>query len=450
MARRRLPSGTRVPLVVVCTLTLLALLAPALSRLGSGRAIARAAAPVMVVEQAASADSFVGSIGVNVHLNYLRRVYGVSFATIVKPRLAELGVRHLRDNGDVLADSAWMRLVYGRYREIAALGPRFTLVVRPLGGLAGDYGSAEHLSALVNWLGREHIEAIEGLNELDAKGLPDWPQRVRSFQRAIWSATRRDPALRGIPVLGPTFARRAAAARVGDLSAYMDGGAVHSYAGGGTPRQHLAANLRSCQAVSGDRPLYVTEAGYHTSFDRVPQHAGVSELAMGKYLPRLMLDHFGAGVVRTFQYELLDEGTDEDEIEQNFGLLRHDGSPKPAFIALRNMIALLADPGPPFAPGRLSYSLAGDTSGVRRALFAKRDGRAYLVLWLDVPSYDAARGDLTVRPRRIVVRLATPPAAARVYLPLESAQGRARVERPVSIAVDVPDHPLIIELDRPR
>ncbi|HEX8539002.1 MAG TPA: hypothetical protein VF664_16145, partial [Cystobacter sp.] len=54
------------------------------------------------VEQAAvsvtarSADAFVDSVGVNIHLHYTDKVYAQAYSTIIKPRLQELGIRHVR------------------------------------------------------------------------------------------------------------------------------------------------------------------------------------------------------------------------------------------------------------------------------------------------------------------------------------------------------------------
>ncbi|MDX6590629.1 MAG: hypothetical protein QOI84_1903, partial [Solirubrobacterales bacterium] len=50
-----------------------------------------------VTVKAKSADSFVGSIGVGVHLSYTDTPYYGQFTT-VKQRLQELGVRHVRDD----------------------------------------------------------------------------------------------------------------------------------------------------------------------------------------------------------------------------------------------------------------------------------------------------------------------------------------------------------------
>ncbi len=54
--------------------------------------LAASAAPV----PAKSADAFVDSIGVNTHLDYTESPYA-RFNDLIKPKLKELGVRHIRD-----------------------------------------------------------------------------------------------------------------------------------------------------------------------------------------------------------------------------------------------------------------------------------------------------------------------------------------------------------------
>jgi len=68
-------------------------------------------------EQAQSADSFVDSIGVNVHLPKTGGPYShYSDSDIIKPRLQELGVRHIRNNSVV--DQAF----YQKVNNLAASG----------------------------------------------------------------------------------------------------------------------------------------------------------------------------------------------------------------------------------------------------------------------------------------------------------------------------------------
>jgi hypothetical protein len=161
-----------------------------------------------------------------------------------------------------------------------------------------------------------------------------------------------------------------------------------------------------------------------------------------------LLEYFNAGIVRTFVYELMDEGTDLGDVQQHFGLVRFDGSKKPAYKALRNLIAILEDPGPSHTPGNLDYGLLGDTIGVHRTLLQKRDGRFYLVLWQEINSYDSeSHQDISVDSRRITVSFTQRFQRLLLYQPLLSDQPVSEATNSSQIVVDVPDHPVIIELE---
>ena len=86
--------------------------------------------PDSLPTQARSADAFVNSIGVNVHLSYFQSPYGKSWDDIVKPKLLASGIRHIRDGATVLPDDRWMQIVYGRMNELAARGVHADLVIR--------------------------------------------------------------------------------------------------------------------------------------------------------------------------------------------------------------------------------------------------------------------------------------------------------------------------------
>lgn len=166
---------------------------------------------------------------------------------------------------------------------------------------------------------------------------------------------------------------------------------------------------------------------------------------MGRYVPRLLLDYFESGICRTYLYEFIDEGTSRANREQAFGMLRADGSEKPAYTAVKNMIGILTDPGASFTPGQLDYTISGDLGGVKTMLLQKRDGRFYLILWQEAPSYDV-RTKLAslVADRQATVNLAKP-AQLKVYLPLTSANA-IKQSSGRSLQLAIPDSPLIIEI----
>lgn len=394
--------------------------------------------------RARSADDFVNSIGTNLHLSYFRTAYGSGWASVIKPKLLALGVRHVRDAGSVVDDDRWMEIVYGRMKELADQGVKFNLIVGPPRD-GTDYSALSHFDRLLQYAAPA-VESFEGLNEHDLSRRPEWVAEVRACQQALYQKVKADPRTSNLPVLGPSMGRPGNAAQVGDLSQWMDYGAIHPYPGGNPPLTNLADHKDKLRAVAGNRPLAATETGYHTAAGWTGDHPPISEAAMARYVPRLFLEYFEAGITRTYLYELIDEGTSSADREQRFGLLRADGSEKPAYVALRNLIAVLRDPGAAFTPGQLDYTLEGDTTGVRRLLLQKRDGRFYLVLWQEVPSYDLTRKtEMHVADRPVTVRL---PAAAqlRVFAPLTSPNPVRTAPNVATLLIGVPDSPVIVEV----
>jgi hypothetical protein len=324
-------------------------------------------------------DSLVDSIGVNTHTYYNDTVYYSDFET-VKQRIAELGVRHVREN--LMADREDQ---YERLRELAAVGARSTLI------LGDPIEGTENLGELISILRTElggAVAAVEGPNEFDMHGGPDWAAELRSYQQQLHAAIKSDPALAGLPVVGPSIVHASAQQELGDISSLLDYGNVHSYPDGYSPESNLDRHFEDSAPNSGAKTLMATETGYHSAVGWTGEHKPVSEDAMATYMPRLFLEYFRRGIARTFSYELLDEAPGAIEREDTFGLLRNDLSPKPAFLALRNLIEILEDPGPAFAPASLPYDLGGDSEDVQHLLLQKRNGAFYLALWRAVDVWD--------------------------------------------------------------
>lgn len=403
----------------------------------------------------ARAEDFVSSIGVNVHLSYFDLVYGSGFRSIIIPRVRELGVRHLRDGGTTLPNEDWMLEVYGRWRELSdSTGARFTIIMSPRRSATGpgtDYANLSHVLELRDRIGASRIAAWEGLNEHDLSGRPAFASEVRTLQQALYSVVKHDPQLSGTtPVLGPTLADVGKASAVGDLSRYMDLGAIHPYDGGQVPTTNLAAHALGVRAITGARSLVATEVGYHTaSRASNPWHWALSESAQAKYTLRQFLELWNAGISRSFVYELIDEGLDPGDMEHNFGLVRNDGSRKPAFIALRNLIALLGDrSSTAFAPHPLVVRLSGDTAGVHTLVVEKQDGRRYLVLWQNAASYDKVnKSDVAVPLRTVGVDFPVTYRSLSIYVPLSSNAPVATYRGQRSVRLNVADHPLVLELE---
>ncbi|HZK15243.1 MAG TPA: hypothetical protein VFC52_01475 [Solirubrobacterales bacterium] len=378
------------------------LLISALALLSNGSAAAEVARP---------ADSFVDSIGVNTHTFYTDTAYYKRF-DLIKARLAELGVRHVRE--ELMSDREDQ---YERLRELAGIGVKSTLIL----GEPGNEDLPELLSILKDEL-RGDVAAVEGANEFDSRGGAGWANELRGHQLGIYSAIKSDPALTGLPVVGPSIVHHSKQRELGDISGDLDYGNIHSYPDGYSPEVNLSKHLGEAAHNSGAKQLMATETGYHTALGWSGEHNPVSEAAMATYVPRMFLEYFRRGVARTFSYELLDEAAGSGEREDNFGLLHNDFSPKPAFVALRNTIEILRDSGGAFAPGSLDYDFGGDSGDLHHLLLQKSDGTFYIALWRAIDVWDPeTQSALPDNPRPVQVQFSREVENAAVYAPNASA-----------------------------
>ncbi|QRK06224.1 hypothetical protein JQX13_39895 [Archangium violaceum] len=373
------------------------------------------------------ADDFIDSVGVNTHLGYTNRAYG-AYSTIIKPRLQELGIRHVRDSAKTGANDTRDSLYYQRCRDLAAIGIRFNLITdMPTSRNSGTNYAL--LDDIYGWCDNA-VVSFEGHNEPELdEGVSDWVPVIRTAQRTLFETVKGNATIKHLRVIGPSILKEAAANSLGDLSAYMDQGNLHNYYGGRNPESAGWGNngfgsvtwqfKYVASPVSGTKPVTSTETGWHNALNTTDEHKPTPEKIVGRYMPRLMLWHFLKGMGRTYPYELIDElpNAELNQHEFNFGLLRNDGTPKPAFTALKNMLGLLKDPGASFTPGSLDYTLTASNMGdVRNVLLQKRDGTFYLALWLGKPSWDPnAKTEITVPGRAVTLTLPTTIKTATVY-----------------------------------
>lgn len=396
---------------------------------------------------ARSADSFVGSVCVNTHMSYLDTAYGNFDAWSAK--LGGLGVRCVRDGLDdrdfFVQQARHLKDTYG-IGILQGVAPR----VDDSRGWEGRPVAAKIDRELAKI--KAHFAdinlGIEGPNECDLGcGGDGWEAAARDYTAALYQKVKADPVLKDRTVLAPSMAYANNYAALGDVSGSIDACNPHPYPGGSQPSEGLAGNLANSAKACGDKPVWATETGYHNALDKTWGQPGVSEAAAAKYMPRLYLEYFRLGVVKTFAYELLDEranpgGTDQ---EQNFGLLRADYSEKPAYTALKNTLGLLADPGPAFTPAPLPYTLEGDSTDVRQVLLQKRNGEHWLALWQEVPSFDtAAKKDLAPTARPLTLRLGSP-ATVSTYLPTRGTSPTA-TSSGSSVDLSVSDELMLVKV----
>ena len=186
------------------------------------------------------ADAVSESVGVNVHIA-LGGVYDRYDAW--KPKLADLGVRYVRDA--LKADNA---LQHSRLNDLADSGVRANVQMGDPKNKFDD-GTLDQLISALKTKVRSAVVSVEGPNEWDTNAgtypcdpaAPErgcWSTDLRAYQRELYDKVNADPALAEVAVVGPGFALGDRSA-VGDLSQWLDYGNMHSYPSNRNPEWSL-------------------------------------------------------------------------------------------------------------------------------------------------------------------------------------------------------------------
>jgi hypothetical protein len=401
--------------------------------------------PDLPAEPARSARVFGDSVGVNVKLTHVTSSYGNFDAVLA--RLQELGVRRVADSLCPTCDYQLDHL-----QRLAQVGIKSSLAIG--GWNAGPNAISDGLAAVKSRLGGSAV-ALSGLNEPDLTGDPAWVSKTRDYTRELYMRAKADPALAHLPVIGPSLVYRESRAELGDLSGFVDRGNLHPYSGGRPPLFNLADERQMMSAVSGSKPLVITEVGYHTDMTETGPHRPASEQAVAAYTPRLVLEAFRSGIERTHIFQLADFWSEAQAAQRNyptwqnsFGLLRWDLTPKPSFVALRNLMRVVdADSGPVSAPGSLRYAIAGAGSDVRSLLLRSADGSFRLALWRDVSVWNRdTYQDIAPAPDHVDVVLGQPIAQVQRFDPTAGDAPSYTWINPRSIPLDLRGTVVVLSL----
>ena len=385
---------------------------------------------------------FTASLGVNTHIG--SDPYGKPDQ--IASMLAYLGMANVRQSSPT--DDASLANV----AALGRLGAKIDLIVNGGGpvDLPGAMATIKRLAPFLN--------AVENVNEamlypIKYKGLGGAAAAV-SLQKDLYSAVRSDPALSKAAVYLFTLGGidPGAIPSIGDLSRWTDFANIHSYPPHGLrPIFVIHAAIDGGRTDAPSKPVVLTETGYYT----LPQNdawGGVPEEQQASYLVSLLLDEAAAGVVRTYLYDLIDDGPDpqQDDREGHFGLFRYDGSPKTAATAIHNLTALLADASPSsrtFTPDGFAFTALGVPYGYtgNTSLFQRSDGTHVIAIWNEQqlwnPDTQVAAASQHLSP---LIKLDRSYGTVLVYDPIAGPDPIATAHDASEVRLDLADHPLIV------
>ncbi len=360
---------------------------------------------------------FVDSVGVCMHLGRVRTNYGQRFPEMER-LLLESGIRHVR------TDPVTAPQGVANVQRLGAAGVKFDFIIHP----DGERLTVAQLLKNVKENFSDCTEFIEGLNEPDGR-----PEQAREWMGEMQRICKADPVLQSIPILGSALGHPSSAAvKIGDCSALVDVGNIHAYPGGRAPEITLPLYLGYVQPQYPKLKYAITETGYHSALNNPPnKHKPASLRAEAIYMPRLYLEYFRCGIVRSYKYQFVDDRT-EDEAQQrgqpvqeaHFGYVDYELQPKPSYHAVKNLLTILRDRNrEDFQPQSFRYSVDGPQHELRHLLLQKSDGDFCLALWRAVSVWDEnARQDVPVPSVPAEVRLPAVAKTVRVYQPTQSAE----------------------------
>ncbi|GAB4523093.1 MAG: hypothetical protein Tsb0014_00310 [Pleurocapsa sp.] len=434
--------------------------------------IVRSVATEQIEVSTKKASDFVNSIGVEVRLYPEQR--SSLWTEILKPRLQELGVRHIRTNisaaGVSIDSNSRGKIVADRIQELGNLN-------RPIKttGILREFGNWISKMRAIQYL-ENSLEAIEGPNEpnrrgegfdyIDQEGIRHgnydvygsgnkikvgrgWIHGVRLFMEDLHFYVKKYSNL-DIISFSPT---KGGYDKVNQyqkdnnwhLEDWIDYGNLHLYRQSEPERGIPLKKARATMYPT--KPIVVTETGYSTSKQHWPYVP--NEEIQATYNLRSLLELFNLGVKRTYIFSLL-----RFKQGRYFSLLDPDDldnpvyEPKMSFNAVRDTISLLEENRSDFIPKRLDYQIINkpykrNQNNYHSLVLQKSDNKFYIILWLAVP-YDASNLE-----RTFDFQLKTPGfIKANFYQPIQN--GTKIVKEIFDLyhvqQLTISDKPLIIEL----
>ena len=428
------------------------------------------------------AYDYYNEVGINTHLRWDTSVYYTRFDDIIYPELQKLGIRNVRDELPYskfmrISDTALVQKRFLKLHDSLGINMCFLLTSRLVVDTPMQRDSAAYLSVLENSAAlRNATKYMEGYNEPDMNiynWYPvNWDTLTYNMQRGLYNRMQ-SGVLSFIPTLSASFIEYWSVPSRTDRMAsmlppvrnYFDFANFHSYDTGKDsstmfPGSHYDITDSRYDTIRRSKPWVLTETGYENarywnlpataSYSQYGNHY-LSELATAKYCSVLFMEMFGRGAKTIYTYELMDQNTSDSAYsETNFGLLHSDGTEKPSFTAIKNTLSLLKDTSAAFSPIPLTFSLTGDTAGIKYAVYQKYNGNYILALWQGISTgvcYDFLTfTDLPADSQLVQVTFPFQYTTANVYQPLHTDAPLYSYSNTNIFNVAVPDHLLLIEV----
>lgn len=349
------------------------------------------------------------------HFSYTDTPYYTQFSEIFSA-LQSLGVHHIRDGYYAWPASS---PIVKEHQQLKDAGIKCNYVV-PL----NTDTTPQAIATLAAETG--DMESLEAPNECDVAGNCG-STSITGVLNAIAFLPMLATAAKNlnVPLLGPSFTDPASYPLAGNIASLITTNNLHVYFGGRNPGSTGWGALDSEGNSYGSfdwwldqaaidapgTPSVITETGY-LAYPATTTPFTIPESVQASYAPRTLLVAFKHGIRKTYTYELLDEVS-----SPGYGLLSSDLSPRPAFYALKNLLNTLSDSGTSsFTPGQLHYSLTGGDASLNHLLLEKSDGSFWLVLWLEVPSWDPVKAaPVSVSPETVSLELPSTYPAPTAY-----------------------------------
>ena len=388
------------------------------------------------------AGDFIESIGVNAHIDQAGSTYAKSD---VIGQMRYLGI----DNMRVLApyDQAG---TLSTYTSLGQQGIKFDVVPFVNHGaaisLANDMSLIDSIAP--------YVRTVEGPNEINTDPLANYnglsgANAAIALQKDLYAAVHSDARLNGVSVLGFSLSVGGSVTGFGDISQYADYANVHGYAGQGVPPYYMLDYARTSITTVTGKPVMMTETGNYTDFDG---NTGVTEDVQAKWIMDSLLENAAKGVVKTYVYQLEDNGFDTGApySENHYGMFNNDGTAKQSAVDVHNLTTILADTGSnaaTFAPTALNYTVSGvNTDNTFNSSFAKSNGIHDIALWYEPQFYNAATGQASgVAAQNATVALGGT-YNVKVFDPVAGTTAIASYQNVSSVNVALGTDPLIVEV----